>query len=55
MLEIIEDKRHIRSGMDFLKLAKKIDKFKELNYSKNRKQTALEVKKVLQKERLLTP
>jgi intein-encoded DNA endonuclease-like protein len=55
MLEILEIKQNIKSAMDFLKLAKKIDVFQKINYSKKRIQNSLEVEKVLKKERLLAP
>lgn len=53
MLEILEMKRNTKSAMDFLRLAKKIDIFQRINYSKKRIQNSLEVEKVLRKERLL--
>ena len=55
MLEILEMKQKIRSALDFLKLAKKIDVFQRINYSKRRIQNSLEVEKVLRKEGLLAP
>jgi intein-encoded DNA endonuclease-like protein len=55
MLEILEIKQNIKSAMDFLRLAKKIDVFQKINYSKKRIQNSLEVEKVLKKERLLAP
>ena len=55
LLEILKLKEEIRSGEDFLKVVKKIDLFKNLNYSKRRKNNYSLVKKVLQKESLLTP
>ena len=55
MMEILVKKKKVKSGRDFLSLAKIIDKFKELNYSKKRIQNSKEVEKVLKKEGLLTP
>ena len=55
MLEILEIKQNIKSAIDFLRLAKKIDVFQKINYSKKRIQNSLEVEKVLKRERLLAP
>ena len=55
MLEILEMKKKIKSGMDFLKLVKKIDVFQKINYSKKRIRNSLEVEKILEKEGLLAP
>jgi hypothetical protein len=55
MLEILEMKQKIKSASDFLKVAKKIDLFQKINYSKKRIQNSLEVEKVLKKEGLLAP
>ena len=37
MLEILQSKREVKTDSDFKKLLEKIDKFRDLNYSKNRK------------------
>ena len=37
MLEILNDKKKIKDKDDFIKVAKKIEQFKDLNYSKKRK------------------
>ena len=55
MLEILTAKEKIKNSNNFLSVAKKIDKFEKLNYSKRRTQTSLTVKKVLKNEGLLTP
>ncbi len=55
MLEILEIKSKIKNAMDFLKLAKKIDVFEQINYSKKRIQNSLEVEKILRKQGLLAP
>ena len=55
MLEVLAVKEKVKTGKDFLKLAKKIDGFQKINYSKKRIQNSLEVEKVLRKERLLAP
>ena len=55
MLEVLEMKAKIKSAEDFLKLAKKIDLFQRLNYSKKRIQNSIKVEKVLKKEKLLAP
>ena len=55
MLEILGMKEKIKSAKNFLRLARRIDEFQEINYSKKRVQNSLEVEKVLRKERLLAP
>jgi len=55
MLDILEMKQKIKSAADFVRLAKKIDIFQEINYSKKRIQNSLEVEKTLRKEGLLAP
>jgi len=45
ILKIIEDKRKIESIDDFIKVCELVDKTAEFNYSKNRKNTTLTVKK----------
>ena len=55
MLEILEMKQKIKSATDFLRLAKKMDAFQKINYSKKRIQNSLEVEKILRKEGLLAP
>ena len=55
MKEILEKKKKVKSAKDFLKLCYLIDRYKKLNYSKKRKQITTEVKKILQKEGLITP
>jgi len=55
MLEIIELKKNVKTANDFLKIAKKIDIFQKINYSKKRIINSLEVEKVLKEEKLLTP
>ena len=55
MLEILDMKQKIKSANDFLRLARKIDLFQQINYSKKRIQNSLEVEKVFKKEGLLTP
>jgi intein-encoded DNA endonuclease-like protein len=55
MLKILNQRKKIKNGSDFLRVARLIDEFRDLNYSKKRKQTSQEVKKVLERERLLTP
>ncbi len=53
--EVISLKEKVNSGKDFFELSKKIDEFQVINYSKKRIQNSLVVKKVLEKEGLLTP
>jgi len=48
-------KEKIKSAKNFLRLARRIDEFQEINYSKKRVQNSLEVEKVLRKEGLLAP
>lgn len=55
MLEVLEMKQKIKSATDFLRLAKQIDLFQKINYSKKRIQNSLEVEKVLRKKGLLAP
>jgi len=55
MLKILEMKEKVSSAKAFLRLAKKIDIFQKINYSKKRVQNSLEVEKILRKERLLAP
>ncbi len=55
MLDILKTKKSVKSVKDFLRLAKKIDLFRNLNYSKTRKNDYHFVRKVLVREGLLTP
>ena len=55
MLEILRKKQEVNSATDFLRISKKIDLFREINYSKKRINDSLMVKKVLKKEGLLAP
>ena len=55
MLEILERKEKIKKAKDFLELAKRIDLFQKINYSKKRIQNSSKVEKVLKEEKLLTP
>lgn len=55
MLQILREKKLVKTGVDFLNLCSLIDKFRELNYSKRRTQTSVEVEKTLRAEGLLTP
>ena len=55
MQKILNQKQNIDSADDFVRLAKSIDRFRELNYSKKRINTADVVKKHLIKKNLLTP
>ena len=55
LLEVLKLKANVESVNDFINLCKKIDKFRELNYSKKRKQDSAEVEKNLIKNGLLTP
>ena len=55
MLDILRKKRKIKNAKDFLELCILIDKFKGLNYSKKRINTAKQAEKVLMKKSLLTP
>lgn len=52
MLDIFTYKENVKNSQDFLRLCRSIDKFKNLNYSKKRKQTSKEVKILLKS---LTP
>lgn len=53
--EVLQEKELVENPRDFLLLARKIDKFEELNYSKKRKQNSQIVEKFLTNEGLLTP
>jgi len=53
--EIPKKKRGMYTAKLLLKLAKKIDKFKQLNYSKKRKITSVQVEKFLKSRKLLSP
>ena len=55
MKKILVMQKEVKSGKDFLRLSKEIDRFGEMNYSKKRIQNSLAVKKTLKKEGLLTP
>lgn len=55
MMEIIEQRNSVKNGSDFLQLAKRIDEFRDLNYSKKRSNTSQVVRQVLCEEGLLTP
>lgn len=55
MLKILQRKKLVKNGADFMKICLLIDQFQQLNYSKRRVQTSLVVQKVLQAEGLLTP
>ena len=55
MIKILQQKKKITSPKDFLDLCRLIDKFKDLNYSKKRKNTSDEVEKTLKQKGLLTP
>ncbi|HNP79358.1 MAG TPA: LAGLIDADG family homing endonuclease [Candidatus Pacearchaeota archaeon] len=55
LLKILKLKVKIKNAKNFIDLCKKIDTFRELNYSKKRIQDSLEVKKNLIKKNLLTP
>jgi len=55
MLEVLAIKKKVKTGKDFLELAKKIDEFQKMNYSKRRTQNSLKVERILKKERLLAP
>jgi len=52
---VLKLKSKTKNAKDFIALCKKIDKFKELNYSKKRTQDSKEVSKYLKSENLLTP
>ena len=52
---IIARKKNIQSARDFVVLAELVDRFKELNYSKKRINTASVVRNKLRDEGLLTP
>ena len=55
LLEVLKLKAEIKNAKEFINLCKKVDKFRELNYSKKRKQDSEEVKKNFIKNGLLTP
>ena len=55
MLKVLKLKAGTKTASDFLKLAKEIDKFQELNYSKKRIQNSSQVEKTLKKEGFLAP
>ncbi len=55
MQEILNQKQNIDSADDFVRFAKSIDRFRELNYSKKRINTADVVEKHLIEKNLLTP
>ena len=55
ILKILSKKKVVKNAQNFLDLAKLIDQFKKLNYSKGRKVDAHEVRRVLQKKKLLAP
>ena len=55
LLEVLKLKVDIKNAKEFISLCKKIDRFRELNYSKKRKQDSEEVKKSFIKNGLLTP
>ncbi len=55
MTEIIENKKTVASAENFLELAGKVDRFRDLNYSKRRTCDSEKVKDVLKREGLLTP
>ncbi len=55
MMEVLERKAKVKTPREFLILARKIDIFQKINYSKKRIQNSSEVKKTLIKEKLLAP
>jgi len=55
MIEILKIKPKVVTALDFLNLARKIDKFQQINYSKKRIQNSFVVEKVLKREGLLAP
>lgn len=48
MLRILEMHRSIKTAQDFLRMARVVDEFSQLNYSKKRKITSDKVRKALQ-------
>lgn len=52
---VIKLKSKTKNAKDFIALCEKIDRFKELNYSKKRTQDSKEVSKYLIRKNLLTP
>jgi len=55
MLRVLKLKAGTKTASDFLKLAKEIDQFQALNYSKKRIQNSSLVEKVLREEGFLAP
>lgn len=55
MLQILDKCEKIRSAKDFISVAKLIDRFGELNYSKRRTVNAAQVNNLLKNIGLLTP
>jgi len=55
MLQILRKKKSIKTANQFIDLAKLIDQFRELNYSKRRINTSVSVRNTLKAEGLLTP
>ena len=55
MLKILEVKKEIKTAKDFLRVARLIDKFQEINYSKKRTQNSKKVENTLKGEKLLAP
>lgn len=55
LLEILRSKAKAKTAKDFIKVCEAIDRFKKLNYSKKRIQTADSVRRLLIKKGLLTP
>ncbi len=53
MLKILSFKKKVKSGKDFLKLARMIDRFEEINYSAKRSINSQKVEFYLRKEKLL--
>ncbi len=54
-LEILKMKEDVSCVEDFLAIVKKVELFRDLNYSKRRKYNYVLVKKILQEKGLLTP
>lgn len=52
LIRILDRKEKIKSGEDFLKIAKLIDRYKELNYSKKRK---IGSEQVIVSKKFITP
>ena len=55
LLEVIKRKKNLKTAEEFLALARKIDEFQIINYSKKRKQNSIMVEKILKQKRLLAP